>query len=121
MDNPFENLDQKLDNLSLKVDALKGQVIEQIPRKEILTIEGVVGYTGLKPTTILKHKRNGELQGYKQGGRLYFRLDDVIEWLTKNKTERLPREEYKSRRKNEREGKRQEVRENLKKLGGYDT
>lgn len=121
MDNPFEKLDQQLDSLSEKVDALKVQVIDKIPRKDILTIEGVEDYTGLKQTTILKHKRTGKLRSYKQGGRLYFRLEDVIDWLTENITERLSREEYKRRKENVKEGYRKEIHENLKKLGSYDT
>ena len=115
MDNPFEIYEHKLDSLFEKVDVLKNLIIHQIPHKEILTIEEVQEYTLLKQPTILKHKRTGKLRSYKQAGRLYFRLEDIIKWLTENQIERISTEEYKKRREKMQEKYRHEAHENFKK------
>lgn len=116
MDNPFKELDRKLDSLSDKVEGLRSQIIDQMPRKDILTLEGVEKYTGLKQTTLLKHKRSGELKSYKKGGRLYFYLSDVIDWLTNNTSERQTIEDHKNSKHELKEKRHKEAHENMQKI-----
>ena len=115
MDNPFEDLDQKLDLITEKLDLMKEQTVSQINRKEVLTLKEAVEYTGLKDSTIMRHKRDGSLLSFKQAGRLYFRLKDIVSWLTKNQIDRTTREQNKKLTLAAREKRRQNMYKNLEK------
>ena len=113
--NPFEDLGQKLNLIFEKLDQLNEQTVESMNRKDVLTLKEVEDYTSLKESTILKHKRNGTLPHFKQAGRVYFQLADIITWLTKNQIDSITLDQYKEKTIAAREKRRQNMYKNFNK------
>ncbi len=57
----------------------------QIPKKKVLNIEETSEFIGLTTRTIYKKTSEGLIPHYKQSGKLYFKVDELEEWMTKEK------------------------------------
>ena len=54
-------------------------------QKSILTIKEAAQFCELSTRTIYKKTSLGEIPHYKQSGKLYFKVDELEEWMTKEK------------------------------------
>ncbi len=54
-------------------------------QKRILNIEEAAEFCRITPRTIYKKTSLGLIPHYKQAGQLYFKVDELEKWLTKNK------------------------------------
>ena len=85
MENPFEQLDQRLTNIEELLLEIKNQlgnpVSPQEPSEEILTIEQVAKFLSLSKPTIYSKVSRRELPVMKRGGKLYFSRQELIEYL----------------------------------------
>lgn len=85
MNNPFEVIEARLSSIENLILDLKHQPIQvetTNQQKQLLTIDEVAELLHLtKPTVYSKHSK-GELPGVcKQGKRLYFDRQTIIDWI----------------------------------------
>jgi len=85
MNNPFDVIDARLSSIENLILDLKHKPIQVEPsqhREQLLTIDEVAELLHLsKPTVYSKHSK-GELPGVcKQGKRLYFERDVIVNWI----------------------------------------
>lgn len=85
MNNPFEVIEARLSSIENLILDLKHQPTKVEPTEQpeqLLTIDEVAELLHLtKPTVYSKHSK-GELPGVcKQGKRLYFQRDVIINWI----------------------------------------
>lgn len=76
---PSHNLQKQLDYLT--------KLVEQngISQKEVLTIEEAAIYTGRSRSNLYKLTSRGIIPHYKPfGSRIYFRRQELIEWMLQN-------------------------------------
>jgi len=56
--------------------------------KDIMTTQEVVEYTGFSRAHVYRLQANGQILGFKPGGRkLFFRREDLRQWVLTNKNE----------------------------------
>lgn len=59
---------------------------QQRASKEILTLDEAADYTGLSKSTLYKLNSSNEIPHYKpSGGKVYYKLTELINWLTSNR------------------------------------
>ncbi|MGE4288929.1 MAG: helix-turn-helix domain-containing protein [Salinivirgaceae bacterium] len=58
---------------------------EQKSINSILNINEVAEFIGISKRTIYKYTQSGIIPFYKQAGKLFFKKDEIEQWLTKNK------------------------------------
>ena len=81
MENPFEILEQRLLSIENKLDSL----IERIENPHSssptwLTSKQLAAYLGISVSTVTK-LRGGKVPYYKLGGRVYFKKQEIDEWI----------------------------------------
>ena len=80
MENPFLNLEAKLDALASDVRALKSRTNEK-PADEIGGLDMAVEITGLARRTLYKKTHRREIPHRRVGGRLYFSRVELLRWI----------------------------------------
>ena len=81
MENPFEALEQRLSGIESKLERL----IEKLENPQStsptwLSSKQLAEYLGISVSTVTK-LRGGKLPYYKLGGRIYFKKQEVDEWI----------------------------------------
>ncbi|MFC2080458.1 helix-turn-helix domain-containing protein [Bacteroidota bacterium] len=95
MKNIIENLPENINITVSKQDLLEfadyllSKVVsnerEIKPYKSILNTEEVAEFIGTSKSTIYKYTHHGQIPHYKRGKRLYFKTEEIVEWLTENR------------------------------------
>ncbi|HRA18743.1 MAG TPA: helix-turn-helix domain-containing protein [Flavobacteriales bacterium] len=80
MTNPFEEIIARLDAIAEDVRALKGRTKEK-PEDDIGGLEMAVEITRLARRTIYKLTHRREIPHRRVGGRLYFRREELEQWI----------------------------------------
>lgn len=85
MTNPFEELEKKLSIIESKIDRLT-EKIEKPENNEPtwLTTKQLAQYLSLS-TSAVTNMRGGKLPFYKLGGRIYFKKQEIDEWIEKTR------------------------------------
>ncbi len=84
MENPFEMIIQRLDNIEKLLNELTKREISgnQTPSSdEIMTVDQVADYLSLAKPTIYGKCASREIPCFKVGKRNYFMKQDINEWL----------------------------------------
>lgn len=55
------------------------------PVKSIMNTDEVAEFVGISKSTIYGLTHNGQIPHYKRGKRLYFKTDEIEEWITENR------------------------------------
>ncbi|MBC8320133.1 MAG: helix-turn-helix domain-containing protein [Bacteroidetes bacterium] len=85
MNNPFETLEQKLSVIEQKLDNLIQKIDDpQSSSPTWITSKQLAKYLGISTTTVNK-LRSSKLPYYKLGGRIYFKKQEVDEWMEKTR------------------------------------
>jgi len=62
---------------------IKSNVTE--PSKSIMNTDEVAEFVGISKSTIYGLTHNGEIPHYKRGKRLYFKTEEIEEWITEHR------------------------------------
>jgi excisionase family DNA binding protein len=84
MENPFQNLDQRLCNIESLLHSLRenqNNAVPQAEKEEVLTVQEAANYLNLSVPTIYSKVHNGELPVMKRTKRLYFSNKELLEYL----------------------------------------
>lgn len=82
--NPFQQLFDMMCAIDRKVDELanqKGIAIKQLPTNELLTVETAADYLRVSRSSIYQLTSRKEIPFMKKGKRLYFKKEDLRQWL----------------------------------------
>ena len=84
MENPFEIIDKKLDN----IEKLLKVIIDNnnIKLSTIMTVEQVSEYLSLSVATLYGYTSKKEIPHAKRGKKLYFEKNAIDKWLFENNT-----------------------------------
>ncbi len=88
MENPFEVIIDKLNNIETILKQLQGiKSLNDVvsTENEIMNIEQLSKYINLSKSTIYSHTANRKIPFYKSAKRVYFKKSEIDAWLTKNK------------------------------------
>ena len=84
MENPFELIMERLDRIEKAISNLKREnaiVTESKP----MNLKEVVAYMGTSTSAIYKLTSTSEIPHYKLGKKLYFKKEEIDEWMYANK------------------------------------
>lgn len=85
MDNPFETLDQKLITIEQKLDDLIQKIEDPQSSAPIwITTKQLAKNLGVS-TSMITNLRISKLPYYKLGGRIYFKKQEVDDWIEKTR------------------------------------
>lgn len=79
--NPFDEITARLDALAVDVRSLKARTIEKPNRKRRVGLTEAAQYCGWAERTMYKKCHYRQIPHAKVGGRLYFDLDQLDEWI----------------------------------------
>ena len=95
MKNLIENLPENINITVTKQDLLEfadyliSNVISHSrktePFKSILNTDEAAEFIGASKSTIYKYTHEGTIPHYKRGKRIYFKIEELEEWLTENR------------------------------------
>ena len=89
MDNPFEIIMEKLNNIENLLKQRQTNITASQQREssgnEIMNLIQASSYMSLSKSAMYKHTSTREIPHFKTGKRVYFRKIDLDAWLTKNK------------------------------------
>jgi len=85
MENPFETLEQKLASIEAKVDDLIQKIEDPQSASPVWMITKQLSqYLGVSASTVTK-LRTSKIPYYKLGGRVYFKKQEIDEWIEKTR------------------------------------
>lgn len=91
MKNPFESIESrlnKIESLILELNQPANNVINQEKENDLLTIYEASKLLNLSKATLYsKHSKREIPDVYKQGGRLYFSRESLINWIKEGRTQ----------------------------------
>lgn len=84
MENPFETILRKLEEVSEKQDRFMESTLNKggLDRDDYLTVQATAEYLGLKVSTIHKYTRERKLRHYKRGASIYFKRTELNEYIS---------------------------------------
>ncbi len=83
MNNPFEHLDNRLQQIEELQYILLGELKKlQSPEKDYLNIDEASKLLSLSKKTLHNFTSQGKIPHFKKGNRLYFERTKLLEWLT---------------------------------------
>ena len=87
MENPFEIINERLNVIEkLLIDIYSKPVNSNaIKQNDIMTIKELAGYIDISLSCIYKMTCNREIPCFKRGKRLYFKREEINEWVCKNR------------------------------------
>jgi excisionase family DNA binding protein len=89
MENPFEIIIEKLDNIETLLKQIfntrNGSEIPLSNTNEIMNLEQLAMYVNQSKSAMYKQTANRTIPFYKNGKRVYFKKSEIDAWLTKNK------------------------------------
>ena len=76
--------------------------VDVIP--EVMNIEQASAFLSIAKATIYQYTASSSIPHYKRGKRIYFKKDELVQWLTENKRKTIDEqvEEYERNRKSSR-------------------
>lgn len=84
MQNPFEEINQKLEAIQREQreikDLLQRSITDKEPR-DLLTVHMAAEFLDLSPATLYSKSSRGEIPSKRQGGRLYFSKKELLQWI----------------------------------------
>lgn len=85
--NPFNDLEQKLDNLTHMVSELSKQLYHLQPQTndKPLDVKGAAEYLGTSTYAIYNLTFKRAIPHFKQGKRLYFNKEELSKWVQSNR------------------------------------
>lgn len=85
MDNPFESLEQRLSVIERKLDELIQKINDPESSDPVwISSKQLAEYLGISTTTVNKI-RGSKVPYYKLGGRIYFKKQEIDEWIEKTR------------------------------------
>ena len=85
MENPFEILEQKLTSIENKLGELLQKIEPPSPDAPVwMTSKQLAKYLGISVSTVT-NLRVSKIPYYKLGGRIYFKKQEIDEWLEKSR------------------------------------
>jgi excisionase family DNA binding protein len=84
MENPFEIILQKLDRIEKAIENIKTVNPVQVNNAP-MNVKEVSKYLNLSVSAIYKLTSTSEIPHYKSGKRLYFKKEDIDEWIFSNR------------------------------------
>jgi excisionase family DNA binding protein len=85
MENPFELILKRLDDIELMLKNTSHTVIQTTSVTEILNLERAAEYISLSKSAIYKKTSERNIPHFKKGKKLYFKRSELDEWLTQNR------------------------------------
>ncbi len=87
MENPFEALNQKLDSIATQISEIASHLALSSckPARKILSINEAAKLLGIAKQTIYGYTMLRNIPHYKNGKRLCFLEDELIEWALSKK------------------------------------
>lgn len=85
--NPFETINEKISALDTQLKDI-GQAITLIKHgghKSVLTLPELAKFLGFSHQTIYRIVSRNDITFSKIGGKLFFKMDDIIHYLDKNR------------------------------------
>ncbi|PSG87384.1 helix-turn-helix domain-containing protein [Aurantibacter aestuarii] len=82
MENPFEIIMNRLDEIEVLINKIK---VNEIEKKELLTIKEVADFLKLTVPTIYGYTHRNLIPYIKKGRKLYFYKNEIEEWLMEGK------------------------------------
>lgn len=97
--NPFNDLEQKLDNLTSMVSELSRQLnlLHSLEKDNPLDMAGAAEFLGVTKSVIYKFTHKRTIPHFKRGKRIYFSKEELRKWLAHNR--KLTVEEIKAQAK----------------------
>ena len=89
MENPFEIIIEKLNNIEMllkqfkSINEFNGNLLPNAD--EIMNLEQLSTYINQSKSTVYKYTANRMIPYYKSSKRLYFKKAEINTWLTKNR------------------------------------
>lgn len=80
MENPFEIILERLDNIEKKLDELKKEKSIEV-NNELMTIDELGAYINYQKTSIYGLVKKRKIPYIKASGKLHFRKNMIDEWL----------------------------------------
>lgn len=87
MENPFEIILQKLENIQNSLEELKTKLAESKNINDIFDVKEVAEHIKLSLPTIYGLVHKSKLPYYKKDKKLYFRKDEINKWLSEGRNE----------------------------------
>ena len=84
MENPFELIMERLDRIERAIENLKTANPIQVNNAP-MNVKEVSKYLNISVSAIYKRTSTCEIPHYKSGKRLYFKKEDIDEWIYANK------------------------------------
>ena len=84
MENPFELIMERLDRIEKAISNLKTENII-VAESKPMNLKEVVAYMGTSTSAIYKLTSTSEIPHYKLGKKLYFKKEEIDEWIYANK------------------------------------
>jgi excisionase family DNA binding protein len=83
MTNPFESIESRLSNIETLLIDLKfpSKPADDITKEKLLTVQETAELMRLQPSTIYKLVHNRKIRHMKQGKRLYFDRNELLNWI----------------------------------------
>ncbi len=88
MENPFEIILERLNRIEQKLIELKITTIQEIaapPPKEWMNVPAAAEYLSVSSSQVYKLTSAMEIPHIKQGKLIYFRRDQIDEWMLKSR------------------------------------
>ena len=87
MENPFEKLNQKIDNVECLLQTISECLFAKTEKdsKEFLTLIEAADFLDLSKSSVYSKVSQGMITHIKKGKRLYFSKEDLISYLNQGK------------------------------------
>ena len=89
MENPFEIIIEKLNNIEKQIKLLQANRANSDEplsnTNEIMNLEQVAKYINQSKSAVYKHTSSRAIPHFKSAKRVYFKKTEIDTWLTKNK------------------------------------
>ena len=88
MENPFEIISARLDRIEALIESLECTVIapkEKPKVNPVLNLKQLSEFIGLSQSAIYKKTSDRTIPHYKQGKKLYFKVEEIENWLLSSK------------------------------------
>ncbi len=93
MENPFEKIYQKLEEVLEKQDRFIASNLNKdgLDQDTFLTVKATADYLGLKVSTIHSYTRGRKIPHYKRGATIYFKRSELNDYISKGVIQPKPK------------------------------
>jgi excisionase family DNA binding protein len=98
--NPFQQLYDKMISIERKIEALTNQKAttkEQQTNDELMTVETAADYLRMSRSNIYQLTSRKEIPFFKRGKRLYFKKEELGQWVEEGSTKPAIKQEKQAR------------------------